>query len=573
MLKKFILFLAFVIISIIITVSYFVFTGGGKKSGKFLSSSMTYEQATSRLQDILKNIRWTENYVRRKAKIQLGQKKDLKKSLPDISRYKLVVNPPSRGNDVIVEIFTSSEKSGTGTDGIMVKIANDFNSENKALKNGKKAKIAIRKIASGLGYEYITSKKYIPQAFSPSNHLWIQMVSAYGIKVTPISESLVGNIAGVVLKDSVAKRLKTEYGDLNVTNIIDAVVQGKLVMGYTNPFASSTGLNFLVSVLQTFAGGNPDTMLSPEVVSSFESFQQGVPFVALTTLQLRESVQNDGSLEAFVMEYQTFYNTPALKSGYAFIPFGIKHDNPLYAIGQVNDEQMEVLDLFARFTEKKKYKKLAKKYGFNPSLKYNSPFKIPPGNILVRAQQIWKEKKDAGRPISAVFLCDVSGSMRGMRLSKLKKALLSGSEFIAPSNSIGIVLFNHKVNVILPIKKFDLPQKAAFHAAVEDMYADGKTAMYDGIAVSLNLLIKEKQKNPNIKPILFVLTDGETNTGLTFNQIDEIIAGLNIPIYTIGYEANIGELKRLSSLVEAASLNADEGEIEYKIGSLLNAQM
>ncbi len=573
MLKKFILFLAFGIISVILVVTYFVFTGGGKNSGKFTKPSMTYEQAVAGLQDLLKNIRWTENYVQRKAKIQLGQKKDLKKSLPDISRYELVVNPPSSGNDVIVEIFVSTEKSGSGTDGIMVEIANDFNSSNQILENGKTAKVAIRKIASGMGYEYIASKKYIPRAFSPSNHLWIQMVAASGVKVTPVSESLVGNIAGVVLKESVAQRLKAGYGKLNVKNIIDAVVQGKLVMGYTNPFASSTGLNFLVSVLQTFAGGDPGKMLSPEVVSSFESFQQGVPFVALTTLQLRESVRNDGSLEAFVMEYQTFYNTPVLKSGYAFIPFGIKHDNPLYATGQVSPEEMEVLKLFAKFTEKKKYKKLARKYGFNPPLKYASPFKIPPGDILVRAQQIWKEKKDAGRPVAAVFLCDISGSMRGMRLSRLKKALIAGSEFIAPENSIGIVLFNHRVNVSLPIKKFDLAQKAAFHAAVQDMYADGKTAMYDGVAVSLSMLIKEKEKNSRVKPILFVLTDGETNTGLNFYDVEDVIAGLGIPIYTIGYEANIGELKRLSSLVEAASLNADEGEIEYKIGSLLNAQM
>ena len=58
-----------------------------------------------------------------------------------------------------------------------------------------------------------------------------------------------------------------------------------------------------------------------------------------------------------------------------------------------------------------------------------------------------------------------------------------------------------------------------------------------------------------------------------FDKIKPVISGLNIPIYTIGYEAKINELKRLSSLVEAASLNAGEEEIEYKIGSLLNAQM
>ncbi|MBC8391667.1 MAG: hypothetical protein H8E17_03740 [Deltaproteobacteria bacterium] len=53
----------------------------------------------------------------------------------------------------------------------------------------------------------------------------------------------------------------------------------------------------------------------------------------------------------------------------------------------------------------------------------------------------------------------------------------------------------------------------------------------------------------------------------------KIIEGIGIPIYTIGYEADLAVLHRLSSLVEAASINATEGKIKFKIGSLLNAQM
>ena len=32
-------------------------------------------------------------------------------------------------------------------------------------------------------------------------------------------------------------------------------------------------------------------MLAPEVVSAFEQFQKGVPFVAVTTMQMRDSVR------------------------------------------------------------------------------------------------------------------------------------------------------------------------------------------------------------------------------------------------------------------------------------------
>lgn len=73
--------------------------------------------------------------------------------------------------------------------------------------------------------------------------------------------------------------------------------------------------------------------------------------------------------------------------------------------------------------------------------------------------------------------------------------------------------------------------------------------------------------------MLFVLTDGVTNQGFGLEQARPVIQGVRIPVYTIGYEANLEVLQRLSSLVEAASLNADQGDVEYKIGSLLNAQM
>ena len=198
---------------------------------------------------------------------------------------------------------------------------------------------------------------------------------------------------------------------------------------------------------------------------------------------------------------------------------------------------------------------------------------MPEGETLISAQRIWKEKKDAGRPIAAVFLSDVSGSMRGTRLRELKRALLEGSSFIASGNSIGLVEFNHEVKVVLPIKPFELLHKSAFHSAIQRMEADGNTAMYDGIAVALSMLVEEKRKNPDVKPMLFVLTDGQTNRGLDFGNVDRVVEGLQIPVYTIGFEANIEDLGRVSALVEAASLNAGEENLRYKIGSLLNSQM
>jgi Ca-activated chloride channel family protein len=97
--------------------------------------------------------------------------------------------------------------------------------------------------------------------------------------------------------------------------------------------------------------------------------------------------------------------------------------------------------------------------------------------------------------------------------------------------------------------------------------------MYDGVAVALSMLAEEQKKEPNLKPMLFVLTDGETNRGLSFDNMRGVIEGINVPVFTIGYEADFAELQRLSSVVEAASLQADSEDIAYKLSTIFNAEM
>jgi Ca-activated chloride channel family protein len=286
---------------------------------------------------------------------------------------------------------------------------------------------------------------------------------------------------------------------------------------------------------------------------------------------MRESVENDnGSLDAFVMEWQTYIQTDSLRSGFEFIPFGVRHDNPLYAVGDVSPGEMETLEAFAEFARRDRYRNLAEDYGFDPP-DYTSDVAIPAGSSLIDAQNLWKEKKDAGRPVAAVFVADVSGSMAGTRLFSLQRALRTARGFISAEASVGMVEFSDQTVLRLPIEEFDLNQQARFIAAVDDMDAAGGTAMYDGITLGLSMLLSHQATNPTAKPLLIVLTDGETNEGYTLSDVQATIGGLRIPVYTVGFEANLDELGRLSSLVEAATINASEEDVEFKISALFNA--
>ncbi|MEK3982384.1 VWA domain-containing protein [Paenibacillus sp. FSL K6-3166] len=486
-------------------------------------------------------------------------------SLPDISKFPISV---TNTTDSFVEIFSSTEKSGTGNDGWLNEVATDFNSSNIEV-NGLPVSVKIRNIASGTATDYIRSGKYIPDAFTPSNELWGEMVKANGIKTQLITNRLIGNVAGIVTNKTKYDELVEKYGSLNVKTITDAIANNELSMGYTDPFASSTGLNFLVTALGTFDSSN---LLGEQAVQGFEKFQANVPFLASTTLQMREAAKT-GKLDAFVLEYQIFANAPELKGSYVFTPFGVRHDSPLYALGDLPQEKQDIIEKFTEFVEKDKYQRLGEEKGFNGLDDYHSEVNPVDGNLLSSAQKLWKEKKNGNKPIAAVFVADVSGSMNGEPLNRLKQSLLTGQKYLGKDNSIGFVSYSDNVTINLPIGKYDTNQQSMFVGAIDSLQANGGTATFDGILVALKMLQDEMKINPEIKPLIFVLSDGETNEGHSLDDIRSLIETYKIPIYTIGYNANIKALESISKINEAANINADTDDVVYKIGNLLNVQM
>jgi Ca-activated chloride channel homolog len=537
----------------------------GEESGEPLEPA----EARDRLDQLADDIGWIDNPVTRTASIPPPTGGNLADTLPPLDEFPLRVDSPDPG---AVEIWSSTEKSGEAgtTDGWMTEVAEAFNRADITRADGSPAQVDLRSIASGTGYQFIARGQELPHAFTPSNELWTEMAAEFQT-MTEVRSVSVENVAGIVMKDETADELRASYGELTPENLVDAVIAGDLVMGYTDPFASSTGLNFLLTVLDSIAEGDEDQLTSPDVASVFEQFQRQVPFVALTTLQMRDSVENDtGTLDTFVLEWQTFTNTDSLQSGFEFIPFGVRHDNPLYAVGELTPAESETLELFAEFAGRPEFQESAREFGFDPA-PFTPTVESPPGATLIDVQNVWKDKKDGGRPVATVFVVDVSGSMEGTRIQSVRNAMLSAREFIKPETEVGVVEFNDTAMKRLDIAEFDLNQQGRYAAISEDLSPGGGTAMYDGIVLGLKMLEDQRAADPDLKTILVVLTDGETTDGLQFGDVETMISGLRIPIYTVGFEADLEELGRVSSLVEAASIDASEEDVEFKIAALFNA--
>lgn len=476
---------------------------------------------------------------------------DLYEELPDIDKYPLAV----QGNgDIDVEIFTSGEKAGSENDSWLIDVADKFNSSDVKTSGGKSVSMSVRSVPSGTAADYIISGKYLPDLYTPSNTLFGEYAISNNGNLELYTDRLVGNTAGILVKK--------DSGYTTADEVIKAVQDNKITMGYTNPQTSATGLNLLLTLLQ---GGE----------ENFTKFNENIPYVAYTTQQMRDSASN-GTLDAMLSEYQAYINDTNLTSMYDFIAFGVRHDNPAYLCNKAGktDAELEAIDLVVKYCKNDDMQKIATKKGFNANDDYTSPDEFS-GSLVTQGLKTYKKTKDNGRDIIAVFVADCSGSMDGDPMNQLKNSLTNGAQYINDNNYVGLVSYSSSVTIEVPIAQFDLNQRSYFQGAVNNLIASGGTASYDAVVTAMKMITEAKEQHPDAKCMLFLLSDGYANIGFSMDEITSALRTSNIPVYTIGYggDADTDELAKLSGINEAASINADSDDIIYKIKSLFNSQL
>ncbi len=486
-------------------------------------------------------------------------------ALADISTYEMTVNG---SGEIDIEIAAATELSSNAPDDWINVVAEKFNKSGASV-NGKSVSVSVRKIASGEVVTYMVDGGYRPDAFVPSNFAWGEMLQASGINTEKITDRIVGNTAGILISDEIYDTYTKKYGEVTVSGVLEAAIAGDLIFAYTNPYTSSTGLNILTAMMYAF---DPENPLSQTATDKLIAYQQNAPTAAYTTGVLRNSAKK-GIIDAMVMEEQAYINTPELKS-YVYTPAGIRHDHPVYTFDYVSDEEKQAVELFTEYCLSDENQKLASDKGFNRHEDYAGQDSGLDGAGYLAAQDVWKTNKNGGRPIIAVFITDVSGSMSGLPLNSLKESLIASATYIGSDNYVGLVSYADDVFINLDIDKFNNKQRAYFSGAVKGLKANGGTATYDAVTVGMQMLIQKAEEIPDASLMLFVLSDGKQNMGYNLSRIKPVVAGLKIPVYCIGYNmTDTEELKELAEINEATLINADSDDIVNQLRNLFNVNM
>ena len=554
----------FVLIAIIVFGVIYATINFTRNVGK-TTSTVNMESSAKKLNTLYTNINVKTLNVQRGA---INADEELITVLPDISEYPFVVKPTT---DSFITIYASTDKANENEDSWLVQAGNSFNASNPTI-NGVPVSVGIRAIPSNLGAEFILSEKYTPDAYIPSSKLYGAMLDSKEKKYSVATESIVKNVSGIVISRSVKSKINQEAGSSDFSAIVNSVLTSNTLIGYTNPLSNEDGLNFFIALLQAF---DSNYLLSDEAMSKLRTYQDKIPYVSYDILQLQESLKN-GTIDGFATNYQAYYTNPSLRNNYDFVPFGYRQDSPVYAIGELSSSKSDILNKFIEYCLGNDMQTKATNSGFNAYQDYAYNVAELDGNTILDAQSAWKKEKNGTSDLTAVFVADISGSMEGSPLLKLKASLNRAATFIDENTNIGLVTFSDTVNIALPIAKFDTTQKSYFSNAVKSMRASGGTAMFDAIIVAEHMLLEQQDKNPNTRLMMFVLTDGESNRGYGLEDIEDITRGLKIPVYTIGYnleDEGIEALEAVADINEASSMDADSDNVIYKLESLFNAQM
>lgn len=523
----------------------------------------TYEEAVTELEAKIKKVTSTTL----EPQFDLSTDLDSSKALASIDTFDLTVQGYG---DINIEIAAPSEFSGEAPDDFVNVIARMFNNERFEF-NGKSISVSVRNISSGESVTYITEAEYRPVLYLPSSYSPGEMLKAKGIGIIKLADRIAGNTAGILMKREVYDSFTAKYGEVTLDKVIEASLARDIVFGITNPYTSNTGLDMFASMLHAFDPSNP---LSDTATQKLIDYQQIAPSAAYTTGILRNQAAK-GIIDAMVMEEQAFINTAELKSNYVFTPAGIRHDHPAYTFDYVSAEERAVAEKFVEYCLSAESQRIADEKGFNLHDDYQSQDPGLDGSGYLAVQRVWKTNKDGGRPVIAVFAADISDSMADNgALQTLKESLLAASPYISSDNYIGLISYSDRVFINLEINKFDETQRSYFSYAVNHLTTDGLTATYDAVLVGLDMLRAKAKEVPNAKLILFVLSDGKSNRGFGLSDVNNIVGGMRVPIYTIGYNmTETDQLKRLSEINEATLINADTDDIVNHLRNLFNVNL
>ncbi|KAL7265022.1 hypothetical protein ACSBR1_002884 [Camellia fascicularis] len=135
--------------------------------------------------------------------------------------------------------------------------------------------------------------------------------------------------------------------------------------------------------------------------------------------------------------------------------------------------------------------------------------------------------------VDLVTVLDVSSSMEGEKLEKMKIAMLFMIKKLSPIDRLSVVTFNGGSHRLCPLRQITENSQGEIENLVNALVADGGTNIYAGLQTGLKVFNGRRLTSGRAVGIM-LMSDGQQNVG---GDAARVPVG-NVPVYTFGFGAD-----------------------------------
>lgn len=395
------------------------------------------------------------------------------------------------------------------------------------------------------------------------------------VSETPVMSSPVA----IGVKTATVLELGWQPDDVTWSRIEQAVREGKLTYGMTDPARSNSGFSTLVSVASALSGAQ-SALTDADVTKAtprLKEFFQGQKLTSGSSGWLAAAYDRRGNVDALLNYESVLKGIPGLtvvrpRDGV------VTADYPLSSLAATNaatredvrrlTEALRTPEIQREISERTHRRPVVASVppaaGLDTDRRRELPF---PGSRSVADGLLDSYENELRRPSRTVYVLDTSGSMKGDRLEGLKTALTGLTSDFREREEVTLMPFGsavksvrtHVVNPADPRGGLD-----EIRRDTEALTAAGDTAIYTSLEAAYEHLSVDRDTFSSI----VLMTDGENTTGEDAEHFELFYKGLkstfqDIPVFPILFgDSDKSELEHIAELTGGRLFDAQQGSLD-----------
>ncbi len=516
---------------------------------------------------------------------------------------------PQEAHALSVLIAYSSEKRTWLEEQIQ-----QFNATHPKLASGAAFSIEGRAMGSGEAMQDILDARLQPAAFSPASDAYLSLLNDAWLSqpghTTPLAahgESVVISPMVIAIWKPMAEAMGWPKKALGWSDILKLSQNskgwaslsrpewGSFKLGHTHPEYSNSGL--LSFLAEAYAGAEKTRGLSaadlaaPKTRAFLTGIERSIVHYGKSTGFFSEKMLARGPayLSAAVLYENSVVESYAQSKSdnpplVAVYPregtFWSDHPYAVLNAPWVTPDAKQGAELFLARLKARPAQERALALGFRPgdtSLPVSAPIDeahgcdakqpqtlltVPPADVLKRLLVVFREVK---KPSDVTLVFDKSGSMHGQPLTQAKAGARAFLDSLQPRDQIGLEFFDSQIYPL--VGPLDVGQaKPDFSRRIDEVVADGGTALYDAVSQAYRDMHTRADKDPARIHALVVMTDGkDENSKLLLedlkNELPHEAQEASAKIFTIAY-GNEASGQILQQIAEAGEGSHSQGTVE-----------